>query len=369
MTVRLPLESHRSLTRALLARCGLPRPAAHAAAEAIAYADQRGLTSHGLNAVVTLYAPRLLDGRINRNARPRRVRQQGAVTVLDGDNGLGLVTMTSAVDLAAEAARRHGLAAVAVRHSSHFGAAGYYTHRLATAGLIGLAMSNCGAQGIVPPLGGAVRLLGTNPLSVAVPAAGLPPFVLDMSTTVVAAGRVRAALRDGQRVPPGWLVGRDGRGVSDPAAYQAGRADLAWLGGRLATGAAKGYGLGLLVDLMCGPLAGAACGPQPEALQATAPAEDHDVGHIALALEPAVFGDPDQIMADAADLLNTVTACPPASYADGVTYPGAPEAERAASARAAGVPLPYTVAIAVRQLAEELDVPLPAALQAEVVRP
>lgn len=131
---------------------------------------------------------------------------------------------------------------MAVRNSSHFGCAGYYTHRLARFDLAGIAMTNCGNQGVVPPLGGTVRMLGTNPISAAVPAGSLPPFVLDMSSTAVATGKLAAARRDGQPVPPGWLVGRDGSAVTDPAAYYDQPADVAWLGGRAETGAAKGYG-------------------------------------------------------------------------------------------------------------------------------
>ncbi|MFD9906473.1 Ldh family oxidoreductase [Streptomyces sp. NPDC059063] len=367
MVMHLAVHRHRDLARALLTAAGLPDEAAGTAADVVCYADRHGYPTHGLKALVNMYVPWLRGGRVDAAARPRVVAGTGAVTVLDGAHGLGVVVMTRATDLAADTARRLGVGVVAVRRSSHFGAAGFYTHRLSQAGLAGIAMTNCGAQGVIPPLGGARRLLGTNPLSAAVPVDDRPPFVLDMSTTVVATGRVKAALQAGEDVPQGWLIGADGSDVTDPKAYFEGEADVPWLGGRLATGAAKGYGLGLLVDLLCGPFAGADFGPRAEALTRTAPAEDRNVGHLVIALAPAAFGDPGAILKDAGELLDTVAACPPAAYADDVTYPGAPEAARAAAADKEGVPVSLEVAEAIVDLATELDVPVPPELRSAVV--
>lgn len=358
MTAHVPPAALLGAVRAVFVRCGLSTDAAGFAAEAVCYADRHGFATHGVNQLVNNYAPGLLTGRIPADAAPEMVGGLGAVAVVDGRAGLGLVTMTYAVDKAAELATEHGVGAVAVRNSGHFGAAGYYSHRLATRGMVGIAMTNCGAQGVVPPLGGAVRMLGTNPLSAAVPAGAVAPFVLDMSTTVVATGRVKAALRDGEEVPPGWLVSRaDGTPVTAPAAYAEETADVQWLGGSLVTGGAKGFGLGLLVDLLCGPLAGAAFGPRRAVLDGGPPADDTDIGHFVLALDTRAFGD--DVEARAGELLSTVAACPPAGYATSVTYPGAPEAARAHAADLEGVPLDKPVAAAFAELLRELDIEAP----------
>lgn len=360
MTLHLPPAELHRLVRAVFVRCGLTEDAADTAAEVVCYADRHGFATHGVNQLVNNYAPGLLTGRIPAAAAPEVVGGLGAVAVIDGNAGLGLVTMTFAVDKAATLARTHGLGAVAVRNSGHFGAAGYYTHRLASQGMVGIAMTNCGAQGVVPPLGGAVRMLGTNPLSAAVPAGAVAPFVLDMSTTVVATGRVKAALRDGAEVPPGWLVSRsDGTPVTDPAAYVDETADVQWLGGSLVTGGAKGFGLGLLVDLLCGPVAGAAFGPRREVLDDGPAADDSDIGHFVLALDTSAFGDRSSIEARAGELLSTVAACPPAGYTSSVTYPGAPEAALARAADVAGVPLNKPVAAAFAELLDSLDIEAP----------
>lgn len=355
---------HTQLTtfvRTVLLRCGLDEPAATTATEVICYADIHGFTTHGTNALAGIYAPRLRAGSIRPDAQPKVVVETPTTAVIDGDNGLGAVTMVTAVDLAAAKARELGLGMVTVRNSSHFGSAGYYTNRVAADGLVGIVMSNCGAQGVVPPLGGVKRLLGTNPLSAAVPVSHGAPFVLDMSATAVATGKIRAAQREGRPVPEGWLVAADGSTTTDPDAYFAGHADVAWLGGTAQTGGAKGYGLALLVDLLCGPLAGAAYGPRPEALTETEPADDVNIGQVALVINPAAFGVAESFPTETRALLDTVSASP-AAPGQRVTYPGAPEAERAAVSYAEGIRLPQHVAVQLVRLGAELDVAVPAAL-------
>jgi LDH2 family malate/lactate/ureidoglycolate dehydrogenase len=364
MTVRVPTAQLHEFVTAAFERCGLDADAALTAADAVCYADVHGFTTHGSNALAGIYVPRLRDGRISAHARPQVISDTGAVAVIDGRGGLGLLAMTAATDLAADKAVANGVGLVAVRGSTHFGSAGFYTHRLAERGLIGLAMTNCGAQGVAPPLGGRVRLLGTNPLSAAVPAAQRAPFVLDMSTTVVATGKLQAAKLAGQQVPAGWLYALDGTEVTDPDRYYRGTADVAWLGGQLATGGAKGFGLALLVDLLCGPLAGAAFGPHRRVLDGGEPIADTDIGHVALAINPTAFGSAEHFTAGVEELLGTVEACPPAVPGGRVTYPGAPEAQRAAESAIDGVALPTAVADRLRLLGADLGLELPTGLAA-----
>lgn len=359
MTITIPLCELHAFGASLLECLGLSPEDAAVAADVLCYADARGLTTHGTGALATLYGPRLLSGRIDAAARPITVVEQGAIAVVDAKRGLGLVTMTFAMDLATALAQRFGVGAVTVRNSSHFGPAGYYGHRAMRKGLVGFAMTNCGMQGVVPPLGGRLRMLGSNPVGVAVPAGREVPFVLDMSTTVVATGKVTAATRSGASVPDGWLVGPDGADVNDPAAYHAGEADLRWLGGDVVTGGAKGYGLALLVDLLCGPLAGSGFGPRAETVGGGPPSSDDDIGHFALAIDPAAFGPPATFLRKVDDLLSAVRGCPPAAYATHVTYPGEPEARQAATAQTQGAALPEHLAEPLWQLATRLGVPRP----------
>ncbi len=365
---RLPRTELHALCAALLTAAGLAPDRADAAAEAAVYADTRGIGTHGLHALVTMYVPWVRSGRVDAAAETAVVSRKGATAVIDGGDGLGPVVMTEAADLAGALAAENGVGLVAVNRSTHFGAAGYYAHRLARRGMVGIAMTNCGEQGVIPPLGGSRRLMGTNPLAAAVPAGPAPTFVLDMSTTVVATGKVNQARRDGAAVPQGWLLDTHGNDVTDPGAYGEGTADVPWLGGRLATGAAKGYGLGLLVDLLCGPLAGAGFGPRREALEADGPSEDRDVGHVCIAVDPAFLGDRDRIADRSAELLQTVADSPTAAWADRVTYPGAPEAANAEAAERDGVPIAGKTAAAAAELAAELGVAVPPAFAERTTR-
>lgn len=336
---------------AVLSRLGLSEADARRAADVICYADLHGFTTHGSVALASLYAPRLADGRVSTAAASVIVRETPASALIDGEGRLGLLVGAEAMELAIRKARTVGVAAVAVRNSTHFGSAGYYTATAAAQGVIGWAMTNCGSQGVAPPLGGARRMFGTNPISVAVPSGDQPPLVLDMSTTVVATGRLKAALSQQQNVPSSWLRRDDGSFTSDPSEYFAGSADVTWLGSDLDGGAAKGFGLGLLVELLAGVLSGAAVGPNPHSLIDGDPQPDADIGHFFLALDPAAFVGAEEFRRRTDEVLATVSACPPAGWAQRVRYPGQPEAEAARLARAVGVAVPGPVAAALRDLA------------------
>jgi LDH2 family malate/lactate/ureidoglycolate dehydrogenase len=339
----------------VLVACEVPAPDAAAAADALVYADARRLTTHGLALLVSTYAHRLRDGTIAAASTCCVAERAAATAILDGRDGLGPVVATRALDLALELASRAGVGAVGVRNSSHFGAAGYYAHRASERGFVAIAATNCGTQGVVPPLGGSTRLLGTNPLSVAAPARTVPPFVLDMSSTVAATGRIKAAARAGEPVPDGWLRKPGGGATTDPQEYVAGDAEVAWLGGELATGGAKGYGLAVAVDLLCGALTGSGFGPRAAALADPAErADDRRVGHFFVAFDPAVWSAG---YADDADELLTSLVSSPACDGDApVAYAGLPEDRRARRAEAEGVELPPAVLAAAEQLARELSV-------------
>ncbi|MFD0412825.1 Ldh family oxidoreductase [Streptomyces sp. NPDC127108] len=365
MSVLVQASDLRRFVTEVFAACGLETASAAAAADVVCYADEHGFTTHGTNALFNIYAPRLRDGRISAHAKAEVDRDAGAIAVINGNGGLGLLAMTAATDLAAHKASTHGIGMVAVHGSSHFGSAGFYSQRLSEQGLIGFALTNCGAQGVAPPLGGTVRMLGTNPLSVAVSSGEHEPFVLDMSTTVVATGKIAAAKTRGAELPEGWLYDSDGQAVTDPQRYFDGTADVAWLGGPLTTGGAKGFGLGLLVEILCGPLAGAAFGPTRKVLNGE-PLPDTDVGHVAIAIDPAGFRAPEAFAAGIDELLGTVRDCPPTRPGGKVAYPGAPEAARRARSLAHGVELPDAVAADVRALAADVGVAEPKALTTEV---
>ncbi|MCW5249613.1 MULTISPECIES: Ldh family oxidoreductase [unclassified Streptomyces] len=341
--VRVPYTILLSETAACFARLGVPAERARLAAEALCYGDLTGMDSHGVFNLARLYVPLLESGRADPAAEPTTLRDLGACVLVDHRRALGLWAASQAVDLAARRAADHGIGLVTVRGATHFGCAGAHALRAAAQGMIGVVASNCGGQRIARPPHGAAALLGTNPLSVAAPAVEGRPFVLDMSTTVVPTGRVRTAARDGRPAPEGWLTDDTGGPVTDPAAFDRGEAWLGWLGGRPETGAHKGFGLGLTVELLAALLPGAATGPARAALDGDGRpgGTDDDIGLLALAIAPGALRD--GFPADARDLFATVLDCPPLPGRDRVRYPGHLEAERAAGRRVSGVPLPASL--------------------------
>jgi LDH2 family malate/lactate/ureidoglycolate dehydrogenase len=315
--------------------CGLPRRRAACAAEALCYADAVGMDTHGIANLESIYVTQLRTGAIAADAQLHTVGAEGCVAVLDACGGLGLWVGAEAMDRAVALAKQHGVGAVAVRNSTHLGATGFYARRATNEHCIGIAMSNCGAQRIAPSPAGGAPVLGTNPLAIAVPGGDFPPFVLDMSTTVMPAGRVRAAAAAGERLPVGVLARSDGEPETDPRAYERGEASLLWLGSDPRTGAHKGFGLGLAVDLLAGLLSGAATGPASEP-----GLPDRDVGHFFVAVEIAKFREPDAFISGFDEIAFSLCE---ASCQEGAAYPGGPEAATRAERERDGVPLPAHV--------------------------
>jgi LDH2 family malate/lactate/ureidoglycolate dehydrogenase len=223
---------------------GLSPPDAEIAAEVAAYGTLHGSDAHGA-VQMPLYVTGLLDGTIKHTPRITETRSLPCCLVTDADHGLGLVVGRRAIDAAIDLARMHGLGAVAVRNSSHFGGAGYYSDRAARQRLIGFAFTN--ASPAIAPTGSKEALLGTNPIGVAFPLPGDDPIVIDMATSVVARSRIRSMLALGQKsIPDGWALDPDGKPTVDPA--------VAVKGSLMPIGGPKGYALALMVELLCSAL-------------------------------------------------------------------------------------------------------------------
>jgi LDH2 family malate/lactate/ureidoglycolate dehydrogenase len=233
----------------LYVRLGLSPDDAAIGARCLIKADLRGFSTHGLGCIPN-YAVCLREGRYN--PRPEiliETRLPWAVTV-DGNNGVGHVTATRAMAAALEAAQAFGIGVASVRHSNHIGAACVYPLMAADEGCIGLSMANAGAS--VAPWGSAEKLIGTNPLAVAVPAGRRPPFVMDMATSTVARRKIFEAMRDGRPIPEGWALDAEGRPTTDAAKAREGIS--------LPFGGAKGSAISMLIDILGGVLSGAEFG-------------------------------------------------------------------------------------------------------------
>lgn len=324
-------------TTAVFTACGLPPERARGAARTLCYGDLTGMTSHGLANLTRLYLPLFDEARVNPDAELHVVADRGAAVLIDADRALGLWAAGAAMELAAGRAARYGIGMVAVRRATHLGCAGHHALRAVERGMIGLVTSNCGRQRIARPPGGAVAMLGTNPLSIAAPAGPHPPFVLDMSTTAAPTGRIRQAARSGRPVPEGLLCDDRGAPVTDAAAFDAGRAHLQWLGG--AAGQYKGFGLGIAVEVLAALVPGAGLGAHPDALRGDGgpSGRDDDIGFCVVAVAPGALREGTE--ADAGTLFGALLDCPPVDPAEPVRYPGWHEHRRTQERLRRGVPV------------------------------
>ena len=297
--------------RALLTAAGCDEENAGVAAEGFLAADLRGVGLQGLDHMPTLLDA-LRDGRVDGRARPRVAAESAGAVLIDGGRGPGQAAAMLAIECAIERARGSGSCAAAVTNSFDLFMLGHYTERIAVAGLVGLGFSD--APPMVRPHRGTERRLGTNPVSIAIPTGG-DPLVLDFSTSALSASRVRQAGYHRERVPEAEGVDSAGRPSTDPAAVR--RGAIGPLAGH------KGFGLGLCVALLAGPLTGSDTG---RALLARGTARK---GHLFLAVDPARFGDLDAFRAAASAYLAEVKECARIEATEAIRIPG----ERAAATR------------------------------------
>lgn len=297
------------VTRAF-ASLGVPDQDAGRVAELMVEADLLGYDTHGLFRL-RQYVNRLRDGGTNAAATPRTLRETAATALVDGDNGLGHLAMAMARDLAMRKAREAGIGWVGVRGSNHAGPAALYVRPQAAAGMIGICAA-VGSANHVAPYGGTDLLLGTNPIAIATPG-GADPFVLDMATTVAAVGKIKTLAQRGERMPEGWMVGRDGTPLTDPN-----RRDEGFL---LPIGGAKGYGLAMAIGLLAGTLNGAAFGSDVVDFT-TDTASPTNTGQFVAAIDIAAFGDPAAFTAAALRIFAEMRASPPLPGHEPVRIPG-----------------------------------------------
>jgi L-2-hydroxycarboxylate dehydrogenase (NAD+) len=354
---RYGLERLREFSTRIFLHCGLPEEDAQLAADVLTTADLWGIDSHGV-ARLRNYYEMLTRGYANPRPQMSVVRELPGTATLDGDNGLGLVVGPKANRMAMLKAEAVGSSCVCVRHSNHFGIAGYYPYQALSRDLIGWAMTNTTPQ--VSPLWGAEKMLGTNPIAIAFPGHEEPPVVIDMATSAVSYGKIEEARRRSVPLPSGWAIDPDGRPASEPEEMIEGGALLP-LGHDREHGGHKGYCLNALVDILCGALGGANWGPFvppfPYTLQSTARRVGKGIGHLFGAVRIDGFIDPAQFKSQLDEWVRVMRATRPAPDTKGPLIPGDPEREAANIRRQEGVPLLHSVREELRGMARETNIP------------
>lgn len=318
---------------------GCPEDQAHLATEVLLNADLRGIDSHGIARLSGYF--RLWEAkRINTQPSVTRVHESPSTAVVDGDSGLGLVVAPKAMEIAIEKAKTAGTGWVAVRNSNHFGIAGHHAMMALDHDMIGIAMTN--ASPLVAPTFSLERLLGTNPIAVAIPAQHQPPFVADFATTTAANGKLEILQRKNMNTPTGWVQAKNGGLSTDANAVKEGGALLP-LGSDREHGSHKGFCLGAWVDIFSAVLSGANFGPWvPPFVAFLSPSADpvgKGIGHFFGAMRIDAFRTAEEFKRDMDTWISRFRSAKTVPGQDRVIIPGDPERESAEERLSAGIPI------------------------------
>ena len=276
-TVTLGLADAGSLAKMILIRHDTSEANAVCVARALVAAEADGQKGHGLSRLPS-YAAQAASGKVDGHALPTLEQGAPAAVRIDARNGFAFPALAMAVERLSPLAAETGIAAAAVHHSHHFGQAGYHVEQLAAGGLIGLLFGN--SPKAIAPWGGSEGVFGTNPIAFAAPRRSRPPLVIDLSLSKVARGKVMVAAKQGEPIPEGWALDKDGNPTTD--------AEAAMQGTMLPMGAAKGAALVLMVEILAAALTGARFGFEASSFFA-AEGEPPAVGQFLVAIDPRVF--------------------------------------------------------------------------------
>ena len=326
----------------LLEAIGATSEEARIVGDHLVCANLAGHDSHGMIRIPQYYA-HAKEGRLALGQEIRVERDTSTTAIIDGASTWGPVVATRAVDLAIEKASAHALAAVAVKHCYHVGRVGVYPLRAAERGFI--AKVWCNGHGIarVAPWGGTEPRMGTNPISIAIPTSGAP-LLVDITTSVVAEGKVRVAKNKGASVPDGWLLDKEGQPTNDPNDLYAGGSLLPF-GGSVGH---KGSGLSLVVDLLGGALTGDGCGAMPGVPIGN--------GLFIELVDPTAFLSRSEYSGRVDEFIAYVTSSKPKPGIERILLPGEPERVTEEARRRDGIPLDEETWRQVNQVAAELGV-------------
>ena len=329
----------------VMVRAGLEEEEADIFMESLLFADTRGIGSHGISRLIN-YSKRVSCGVITPGANVEVIHESESVLVLDGHNGIGAKIARQAMDLSIEKAQTTGCCVTTVKNGNHFGAGAFYTQYASDHGMISFVISN--SEAAVCPTGGAAAMLGTNPLSVGVPAGELPDFNLDMATSVVARGKVVLAQKEGRKIPHGWAVDKNGLDTTDPGAVMDG-------GFMLPFGGPKGYAISLFIDLMCSGLGGALnCRNTPHFW--TDYEKPQNIGYFMVVIDPSKFMPVEEYKNRVDAILSEFKHCPTAPGVEEVMLPGEIESRKSKINLMEGIELSDTLVHELSEIGKTYDV-------------
>lgn len=337
-----------------LRRFDVPPEDARVTAEILVEADLMGIESHGVAHLMVhpSYVLGFRQGVVNPRPSIRVLHETASTALVDGDGGLGPVVGHRAMKIAIEKAKECGTGMVAATRSRHYGIAGYYALMAVPHDMIGMAFTN--SPPFVAPTFGRKRMLGTNPIAVAVPTGSGHPFLLDMATSAASHGKFEIARREGKPIPPTWGADEEGVPSTDMTRIMS-RGWLLPLGSTPEAASYKGYGLSMVVDILSGVLSGVGLSLNIEYIK-------HEVGHFCMALRIDGFRPVDEFKAMMDEMLTVFRSAPTVPGAERVLVAGQREFETREARLANGIPLHASIVGLLHRLAEETGVPLPEAM-------
>ena len=314
-------------------------------ADCLVRAEMRGIDTHGVY-FLKLLSDRI-DARMIHIPTPLKViREDHTTAILDGGNGLGQVAAHRAMKMSIQKARDFGMGITLVRNTNHIGILAFYTPMAAEEGMVGIVMSNSAPS--MSPWGGAEPFLGTNPISIAIPGGPDGPLVLDMSSSVVARGKIRRAQRMKENIPLGWALDETGSPTTDPVA--------ALKGTLLPIGGPKGYGLALMIDIFAGLLSGSQYGPEVKTFHQ--PLGPTGIGVFTMAIDIERFMPLHQFRSLMTSYAGSIKKIKKAKGVSRIYLPGEIESEREKKSVTEGIELDLTVIKGLDELLEKVKSPL-----------
>ncbi len=332
--------------RNILIAAGVKQEYADLVAVSLGASNLRGVDSHGLQ-LLPFYIRQIQDGDMDIAAAGRIAQESGACATYDGENGIGQVVARNCCDHAIRIAKTHGAGIVVARESNHFGAAAFWGRRMAEAGMIGIVM--CNASALVAPWQGKEARFGTNPICMALP--GPEQWLLDMATTTVAMGRIFKAFISGdEAIPAGWAMDSNGVPTTETKA--------AVEGSPMPLGGYKGYGLAMMAEILCAVLGGGAMSTELGGIRIKG--RPLRVSQFFLAIDVTRFMRMEEFAARMRRLIEMMKSSAPASGYDEILVAGEPELRNEARRRREGIPLSEGVWKTLTDVAESLEVGVPA---------
>ena len=356
--MRVPSKQIHEQLATVFRAWGMSDAHAETTAQMMVETDLRGVDSHGISMLPT-YDQEFRAGRLNMKPVFKTVRETVATALIDADASLGHPVSVYAMNLAVDKCLQAGVGIVTVFNSHHFGAAGCYSRIAADRGVIGMVTASTRGVTMVPTFA-AEPVLGTNPLAFAAPAKRNEPFQLDMATTTVAAGKVKVYKLNHRPLPPGLVVDEDGKTVTDETqafgyVFDKNDGGITPLGGTRDASSHKGYGLAMMVHILCGALSGASFSPIRNRTQK--PSDPHNIGHFFMAIDPKAFREDGAFEEDLDQVIDILHGAKRADPKQPVLVAGDPEMLTRKERLEQGVPVPDDLMVQLRAVAYRAKVP------------